>query len=76
MQIPRVPRLHVHKQAETVALRIHLVRDGRVLQLLEDLARADAPSLGLDGDEGGGVVVRLQEVGRVEVGGEVRGDEL
>lgn len=66
----------MHKQPETVALRIYLVRYRRILQLLEDLSRANAPSLGFDGDEGWGVVVRLQDVGRVEVGGEVRGDEL
>lgn len=66
--------MHVHPKR--VRLRIDLVRLRRVVQLLEDLAGADAPAFVLDGDEGGGVVVGLEEVGAVHVGGEVGRDEL
>lgn len=76
MQIPRIARLHPHEQPETVQLRVDLVRLGGFFQLLEHVARTDAPAFVLDGDVGGRVVVGLEEEFGVEVGGEVGGDEL
>ena len=76
MQIPLVPRLHAHVDAERIRLRIDLVRLGGIHELFEDVAGADAPAFGFDGDVGGGVVVGLEEVVGGKVGGEVGGDEL
>ena len=76
MQVPCIARLHVHEQAEGVALRIDLVRNRGIFQLLKDIAWANTPSLGFDGDVGWRVVVRLEEVCSVVVGGKVWGHEL
>ena len=63
-------------QSERVSLGVDLVRLSRVVELLEHLARADAPAFILDTDVGGRVVVGLKEVGGIEVGGEIGCDEL
>ena len=63
-------------QSKRVSLGIDFVRLSRVVELLEHLARTDAPAFILDTDVGGRVVVGLKEVGRIEVGGEVGCDEL
>lgn len=76
MQVSRIPGLHADVGAEAVGLRIDLVRLGRVLELLEDVAGPDAPAVVLDDDVGGRVVVRLQAVFGFDVGGEVRGGEV
>lgn len=76
MQIPRIARLHADVGAEAVGLRIDLVRLGRVLQLLQDVAGAHAPAVVLDDDVGGRVVVRLQAVFGLDVGGEIGGGEV
>ena len=76
MQIPRIARLHADVHAEGIRLGIDLVGLGGVLEPLEHVAGANAPAVVLDRDVGGGVVVGLQEVAAVEVGGEVGGDEL
>ena len=76
VQIPRIPRLHADVGAEAVGLRIDLVRLGRVLQLLQDVARTHAPAVVLDDDVGGWVVVGLQAVFGFDVGGEVGGGEV
>ena len=76
MQIPRIARLHADVGAEAVGLRIDLVRLGRVLELLEDVAGAHAPAVVLDDDVGGRVVVGLEAVFGFDVGGEVGGGEV
>lgn len=76
MQIPPIPRLHTDINAITIQLGIDLVRLCGIHEFFQDVARADAPALGFDGDVGGGVVVRLEEVVGGEVGAEVGGDEL
>lgn len=63
-------------ESERVGLGVHLVRLSRIVQLLQGLPRPNTPSLISDGDVCRRVVMSLKEVARVEMGGEVRCDEL
>ncbi len=76
MQISGVSRLHVHVQTERIRLGVHVIRLGGILELLQYLPRPDAPAVRLDGDEGGGMIVGLQQVVGVDVGGQIGSDEL
>lgn len=62
MQIATIARLHTDIDAITIQLWIDLVRLGGIHQFLEDIAGPDAPAFGLDGDIGGRVIVRLQQI--------------
>ena len=62
--------------SKRVGLRINVIRLRRIVELLEDLTGPHAPSFMLDGDECWGMVVGLEEVGAVHVGGQVGCDEL
>lgn len=59
VQVPCVASLHVHIQPEGVRLGIDLVREGWVFKFLQRLARADAPAIGFDADEGRWMVMGL-----------------
>jgi len=76
VQVPGIPRLHVHIQPKRVTLGVDLICLGGILELFQNLPRADSPALSLDGDEGGRVVMSLKEIVAVEVSGEVGGDKL
>lgn len=76
MQVPRVTRLHGDVHPERVRLGVDFIGFSRVLKLLEDFARANAPAVVLDCDVSGWVVVGLEEVFAVDVSGKVGSDEL
>lgn len=61
---------------ERIRLGIHVIRLRRVVELLEDLPRPNAPPFVLDGDKSRGMIMGLEQIGAVHVGGEVGGDEL
>ena len=61
---------------KAVGFRVDLIRLGRVIQLFEHLARADAPAFVLDANVSRRMVVSLEKVGGVEVGGEIGCDKL
>ena len=71
MQVPLVAALHMNIDSERVSLRIHLIRLRRIIEFLEDLTGPNAPPFMLDGNECWGMVVGLEEVGAVHVGGQV-----
>ena len=62
--------------SERVGLRVDGIHHRRVVELLQDVARAHAPALAADGDVCGWVVVGLEDEVGVDVGGEVLCDEL
>ncbi len=76
VQIPRVTGLHVDVNSERIGLRIDLICLSRVIQLFQGFPRPNAPSLSPHGNVCRRVVVCLEEVAGVEVGGEVGCDEL
>ncbi len=76
MQIPGVTSLHLDEDAVRVGLGINLISMGRIFELLEHIARTDTPAFVLDGDICRRVIMSLEEVVAVEVGGEVGSDEL
>lgn len=76
VQVPRVTGLHVDVESERVGLGVDFIRVSRVIQLFQGVPRPNAPSFSSDRDVCRRVVMCLKEVARVEVGGEVGGDEL
>lgn len=76
MEVTGIASLHMDIETEGVRLGIHLVCNSRVFELLQDIARTDPPSLGFDGDVCRGVVMGLEEVICIEVGGEIGSYEL
>ena len=76
VQVPRVTSLHVDVESERVGLGVDFICLGRVIQLLQGLPRPNTPSFVSNGDVCRWMVMGLEEVARVEVGGEVRCDEL
>lgn len=66
----------MHVQPERIALGIYLVRLRRILQFLEGFAGTNAPAVCLYTNEGRRVIVGLEKVVGVEVGGKIGGDEL
>ena len=74
--IPLVARLERDGQAELVGVGVHGIGHVGVGELLEHVLGAGAPADGLDGDEGGRFVGRLEEVVGFDVRGEVFDDEL
>ena len=63
-------------ESERVGLWIDFICLGRIIQLLQRVPWPDAPTFGPNGDVCRRVVVRLEEVAGVEVGGEIGRDEL
>lgn len=63
-------------ESERVGLGIDFVCLGRIVELLQRVPWPDAPTFGSDGYVCGRVVVCLEEVAGVEVGGEIGCDEL
>lgn len=61
---------------ERVGFRVNIVNLRRVFQLLQDVSRANAPSVHFDGDESGWVIVGLEKVIGVNVGGQVGCNQL
>ena len=76
VEVPRVTSLHVDVESEGVGLGVDFIGLSRVVQLLQGIPRSDTPSFVSDRDVCGRVVMCLEEVAGVEVGGEVRSDEL
>lgn len=76
VQVPRIARLHVNVESEGVRLGVDLIRLRGIIQFFQRLPRPDAPSFIPNRDVCRRVVVGLEEVARVEVGGEIGCDEL
>ena len=76
VQVSGVARLHMDVQSKRVGLWVDFICLSRIIQLLQRVPRPDAPAFRPNGYVCGGVVVRLEEVAGVEVGGEIRRDEL
>lgn len=74
--VPRVARVHVDVQPELVRARVDVVGAERVVERLQHLGRAGAPAVRLDLDVGRRLVGRLEQVARVELGGEGGEDVL
>ena len=76
MEVTGIASLHVDIETEGVRLGVHLVCNSRVFELLQDIAGADAPSLRFNSDVRRRVVMGLEEVVCIEVGGEIGSYEL
>jgi hypothetical protein len=70
MVVPRVARVHVDVQPELVGARVDVVGAERVVEGLQHVRGAGAPAVRLDLDVGGRLVGRLEQIARVELGGE------
>lgn len=76
MQIARIAGFHVHVQAKGIQLRVHIIRLRGILEFLQNLPRPHAPPIRLHRNKGGGMIVRLQQIVGVDMGGQVGRDQL
>lgn len=76
VQVPRITRLHVDVESEGVGLGVDFIRLSGIVQFFQRVPRPDAPSFVPDRDVCRRVVVCLEEVAGVEVGGKIGCDEL
>lgn len=76
VQVPRITRLHVDVESEGVGLGVDFIRLSGIVQFFQRVPRPDAPSFVPHRDVCRRVVVCLEEVAGVEVGGKIGCDEL